>query len=65
MIFNLIFTILAAVIGVFECAIFTILCFSKDTFVKKIVGMFIIGAVVCAALTVALAVVGLVHVINF
>lgn len=61
MIFNLIFTILAAVIGVFELAIF----FYWGKFVKKPVEVFIIGAVVCAALTVALAVVGLVHVINF
>ena len=60
MIINLIFTILAAVIGVFELALFAIIWN-----VKKPVGVFIIGAVVCAVFTVALAVVGIVHVINF
>lgn len=61
MIFNLIFTILASVIGFFELAIF----FCGGKFVKKPVEVFIIGAVVCAALTVALAVVGIIHTLNF
>lgn len=64
MIINLIFTILAAVIGVFELALFAIICSCKGN-VKKPAGVFIIGAVVCAVFTVALAVVGIVHVINF
>lgn len=64
MIINLIFTILAAVIGVFELALFAIIC-SCNGNVKKPARVFIIGAVVCAVFTVALAVVGIVHVINF
>lgn len=47
MIINLIFTILAAVIGVFELALFAIICSCKGN-VKKPAGVFIIGAVVCA-----------------
>ena len=64
MIFNLIFSILAAVIGVFEIALFAILC-SCEGNVKKPAGVFIIGAVVCAILTTALSVVGIIHILNF
>ena len=62
MVIEFIFTILAALIGVFELAIFAIILVSG---VKKDIGVFIIGAVVCAVLTVALSVVGIIHMINF
>lgn len=62
MVIEFIFTILSALIGVFELAIFSIILVSGA---KKNIGVFIIGAVVCAVLTVALSVVGIIHMINF